>query len=154
MPLPNCGVDVGTRLTWWGARPHPSCLVRETRASEIEAMIFRIDWSNRLTRDPRLDRTESLVRMCRSLWSDPGFRFVDFDRRGFVFFGLPQGDTTRVNLIGVLPEHRGQGVAKSLLALAPTSYIIAGTYEDNEASCALYKKIGLEIVRRERVHNE
>ncbi len=150
----NSGVEIGIRLQWWGVKPSLRGSIRPVRPGDIMDMIGRIEWNGRLFRDPRISRADAIALTRESIWDRPGFRFMDIEKRGFVFFGLPEGDTTRVHLIGVLPEYRKQGVGRALLAQCPTSYIVAGTYEDNRASCALYEKIGMQVIRREKVFNE
>lgn len=125
------------------------------RCVEIARTAFVHD---RLHADPMVRREDADE--AKSLWVKKHFegaRGIEVIGAGGKIVGFllqkVEGDILIIDLIAIDPAHRRKGLAELLVTQqidAWTATIRAGTQEHNQAGMALYKKMGFEIVRRQR----
>ena len=136
---------VGVRQTWSGKFSPKACEPLEPKDREHYANLD-FGFTGRLWRDPQVRRETAIEETRRFILKSPGF-IAHGD--GFAIVSK-KGLLMTVDLAGSLDHSARRILTHAAFALG-TKYMRAGTYEDNLAAQALYKKMGLRIVKREAV---
>ena len=176
MPLPRCirtafdaeagrlladgWREIGTLVTYAGTTPPFRGGVARSGTPDsidtsLDKMIGKIEWGGRLWRDPEVSKETALAETLRFVSKFQGDIWEDRRHNaGFVLIDESAEQNSRVVLLGVLPEFRRKGIARWLLGAARKPVLVAGTYADNDASCALYTSLGMTILKRERTFHK
>lgn len=158
MHLPECkilGPDwrfLGTRVTFEGyieRKPDPDVrMMPGDKVRRDHEFIKSLGFSGRLWRDSLVSIGDA-VRATQDYIRTHG----DVCTIGKYPAAICLTTGPRIDLIGVIPEARGIGLAERLIRHAIDGPIIAGTYSDNEGAMKLYRKMGLELTKEEDVYH-
>lgn len=116
-----------------------------------------IQWSGRLSRDPHVPPEVAMDAINSDLWKANADGTLFCSDAGFII--LQPGTPVRVHLIGIDPQHRLAGYARSLIRSSigliwKSAYVAAGTYSDNESAKALYLSLGMKPYRTRKVYHK
>lgn len=126
---------------------------------ELESLAFQSGTFSRFKVDTRLKAGE--FEKLYKLWIQKSVEeksvLIADDNAGFVSCNV-KADTAQIGLIAVDQNQRGKGLGKKLI-LAAEAFAFAkgakrmkiGTQEANHPACALYSKLGFEVVEKVRV---
>jgi ribosomal protein S18 acetylase RimI-like enzyme len=114
-----------------------------------EEFIKSLGFGGRLWRDPQVTTAEAVRETQNYIRNHPNIYTVGKYPAAIGLFTGP-----RIDLIGVVPEARGLGLAEMLIRAAIDGKIIAGTYSDNMGAKRLYRKLGMEITKTEDVYHK
>lgn len=107
--------------------------------------IEEFGFTGRLWRDPEIPRFTAMAETRGLILGVEDLQFFAINSDGFAIV-TRQGETLRLNLVGVLKK--GSGIAQDLINSAVsalgTTWFRAGTYSDNLAARRLYEVMGLE----------
>lgn len=137
--------EIGVRQTWSGKFAPQTCELLEPKDREHYANLD-FGFTGRLWRDPQVPRETAIAETRRFILESSGF-FAHGD--GFAIVNK-KGNLMTVDLVGSL-DHSARRILTHASCVLGTKYMQAGTYEDNLAAQALYKKMGLKMVKREAV---
>lgn len=124
--------------------------------SELESLAFQSGTFSRFNVDTRLIAGE--FEKLYKLWIQKSVEekevLVADDKAGFVSFNVTE-DTAQIGLIAVDKYQRDKGIGKRLIHAAEAfafakgaKKMKIGTQEANHPACALYSKLGYEVVER------
>ena len=119
-----------------------------------------IQWSGRLFRDPLIPPGAGMKAILMDLREAENNGTLFCGSEGFIITRIT-GGAVGIQLIGVRPESRGCGYAAAMIRNAirarlvmRKATVLAGTYSDNAASCALYGTLGMKPFRERIVYHK